>query len=98
VKQFFELGVDGALAAVHHDNGVELPAGLIEHDFVVAGEGILSDAIWPQVRLHVVPIDARTADRHRNGAGPTLRICSPYQVPDMAVHTIVEIEETVPDP
>ena len=64
VKDGAQLRVDGALAAVHHDHGVELPARRIEDDLIVADERIAADAVGPEVRRHVVPIGARAADGH----------------------------------
>jgi hypothetical protein len=36
VKHSAQLRMDRALAAIHHDDGIGLFAGLVEHDLVVA--------------------------------------------------------------
>jgi hypothetical protein len=58
IENTFQLRVDGALAAVHHDDRVELLAGLVERDLVVADEGVFADSVRPEVRVHVVPVHA----------------------------------------
>jgi hypothetical protein len=54
------------LAAVGHDDWIELLARFIEND-VVPDKRIFSDAIGSEVRLHVMPVEARSADGYRRG-------------------------------
>ena len=94
-----ELRMHRALAAVHHDDGVELPPGRVEDDLVAGHERVLADAVGLQVDCHVVPVEARAADRHR-GAARSWRSGSAAtdQVVVVAVHAVVVVEEAVADP
>ena len=74
VKNAFQFRMNGALAAVGHDDGVEPLARFIENDFVVSDKRIFPDAIGPEVRLHIMPVEAGPADGHRRGA-ITLLVC-----------------------
>ena len=87
-----------ALAAIHHDHAIELPAWLVEDNFIVADKRIPADTIGPEIRLHVMPVHARTADRHRSAARSRLRIGVAHDVDEHIVHAVVVIKEAVADP
>jgi hypothetical protein len=58
----FELRMNRALAAVHHDGEVEQPVELIEHDIVVGVERIGADGVRSEIGFDIVPIGAGAAD------------------------------------
>src|SRR5262247_1386731 len=68
VKNTFQCRMNGTLAAVGHDDRIELLARLIENDFVVSDKRIFPDAIRSEVRLHIMPVKAGAADGHGRGA------------------------------
>ena len=68
VKTDFELGMDRALAAIHHDGDVEQLVELVEDDIVVLVEGIVADGVGPEIALDIMPVEAGAADRHHGVA------------------------------
>jgi hypothetical protein len=99
VKNAFQFGMNGALAAVGHDDGIELLARFIENDFVVSDKGIFADAIRSEVRLHVMPVEARSADGYRRGTISLLvcEISAFGQIRHMVVYAVVVIKKAVSD-
>ena len=97
VEDAAQLRVDGALAAVHEHHRVELPARRVELDLVVRHERVLADAI-AQVALHVVPVDARAADGHRDAAVLDGLVAAAHEAAHVPVHAVVVVEEAVADP
>jgi len=99
VERRLQLRVNRTLAAVVHDHDIEGLVELVEDDLVVGGERIGRHAAGLEVRLHVMPVEARAADRH--GRAPVLaavlRIGRGDQPTDVAVHAVVEVEKTVAD-
>ena len=59
MKNTFQFGMNGTLAAVGHDDSVELLTWFIEDDFVVPDKRIFPDTVGSEVRLHVMPVEAR---------------------------------------
>ena len=95
----FELGMDRALAAIHHDGDVEQFVELVEDDVVVLVEGIIADGVGPEIAFDVMPVEAGAADRHHGVAVILLvvGIGGPFQQRHMAGHAVVVIEEAVAD-
>jgi hypothetical protein len=99
VKNTFQFGMNGALAAVGHNDGIELVARFIENDFIVSDKRIFPDAIGSEVRVHVMPVEARSADGYRRGT-ISLLVCGvpdSGQIQRMVVDAVVVIKETVSD-
>ena len=99
VNTRFEPRMDRALAAIHHDRGVEQFVGLVEDDVVVIVERIAADGVGPEIALDVMPVEAGAADRHHGGAIVLLVIGvgGLFQQADMAGHAVIVIEEAVAD-
>src|ERR1700749_4011277 len=91
--------MDRALAAIHHDRGVELLAGLVEDDIVVLVERVAADGVGPKIALDVMPIEAGAADRHHGGAvvPPVLGVGGLLQQREMPGQPVVVVEEAVAD-
>src|SRR5262245_39634472 len=67
VKNTHQFRMNGALAAIGHDDCIELLARFIENNLVVADRRIFSAFFESQVRFHVMPVETRSADRYRCG-------------------------------
>lgn len=53
----FQRRMNRALAAIHHDGGIEHLAGLVEDDVVVFVEGKGTDPVWTEITLDIVPAE-----------------------------------------
>ena len=103
LEQGAELRVYRALAAIHHQHGVEQlgqsPVADVEHHFVFCVERVRAHATGLEVRLQVMPVEARAADGGRGLAPAAVAFgAGAQQQADVAVHAVVVVEEAVADP
>jgi len=91
--------MDGALAAIHHDDQIKRLVEFVEADFVIADEGIRRHATGFEVGVDVMPVEPRSA--HGDGGAAISRailaVGGGSKSRHLAVHTVVVIEKAVAD-
>ena len=88
------------LAAIHHQHHVKRLGERVEHHLVLRVERIRAHTVRLEVRLKVMPVDARPADGGRHAAMTRFirHRRATNQLTNVTVHAVVIVEKTIAHP